>query len=291
MLTAALLVCLTAASAWADDVKTVQGSFTYYGNEDVSRAECKRRALEGARQAALAKEFGTIVSQGITSGATVSNSDTNEYYAFMSSTEVKGEWIADEGEPKYDISLDNDGNLVVACTVRGKARAISNEAMDFASEVLKNAATRQAADTQFKQGDHMYLYFRAPADGYLAVYLLDDNQKAWSLLPYSGDPSSIVKIKKNQEYYFFDPEHGDGSCDVDVLKMTSRQSMERNEVYVLFSPNAFNKALDEQVDENLPRQLSLDDFSKWVSKIRHHDKKMNLKRIPILITNPDYNNY
>lgn len=294
-----MLIAACFATSWTDNLVTVEATYTFYGNGTQSRDECKRLALQGAKQAALADEFGTIVSGTTMQQTTMENNKVDNYFVNLAETEVKGEWISDIGEPTYKISLDDEGNFIVVCSVKGKAREISNEAVDFTAEVLKNTPSRQAADTDFKQGDNLYLYFQAPADGYMAMYLLDDSQTAWNLLPYSGDSNSIVRVRKGREYYFFDPDNpGEFTyCDVDKLKMTSRSAVEFDEVYVLFSPNVFNKAADERVTEvvdghttvveKLPSKLSLDDFSKWVTRMRKTDKKMNIKRIPIKITNPN----
>lgn len=278
------LICI-ASWAWADDVKTVSGEFTYMGEASQGPAECKRLALEAARQDALAKEFGTIVSQTMYQQETVTNNRESSYADFMSSTEVKGEWISDIGEPEYKVRMDEDGNIVVYCKVRGKAKAISNEAVDFDALVLRNGTTRQHADTRFREGDQMFFYFRAPADGYLTLYLVDDQQTAWSLLPYQQDQKTVVEVKKNKEYVFFDPDRElVNPALVDVLTFTVDGDIERNDVYVLFSTNPFNKAVDNYVDENLPRQLPLKDFQKWLTRNRQNDKKMNLKRISIQIS-------
>lgn len=68
----------------------MSGNYTYYGDINDSPAECKRKALEGARIDALSQEFGTIVSQDVLQADRIdSNGESNKFLS-LSATEVKG---------------------------------------------------------------------------------------------------------------------------------------------------------------------------------------------------------
>lgn len=69
----ALMACVLPHHAAADDVRTVEATYTYYGNGEQSRNQCKALALEGARSEALAKAFGRTVSTTIFERETVSD--------------------------------------------------------------------------------------------------------------------------------------------------------------------------------------------------------------------------
>lgn len=73
------------------DIKTVSGEYTFVGDGTQSPVECRRLALEGAKLQALAREFGTIVSQDIFQRETAGSKSDDTYFSSMSSTEVKGE--------------------------------------------------------------------------------------------------------------------------------------------------------------------------------------------------------
>ena len=170
-----IILCLAAIwcvalAAWAADVKTVRGEYTFYGDASDSPADCRRQALEGARLQALAKEFGTVVSQDVYQRETMTEQGESVYFSSLNATEVKGEWLGDIEEPVYETSVDTDGHIVVKCTVKGRARAISNSASEFDAMILRNGTETKFADTHFRNGDDMYLSFRSPADGYLAVW-------------------------------------------------------------------------------------------------------------------------
>lgn len=262
----------------------VKGEYTFYGDGSHSRDECKRMALEGARLEALRAEFGTTVTQDIVQHDLVNDGGESTYFSALSSTEVKGEWIADTDEPKYSFSVDNEGNLVVKCTVRGRAREISNETVDFHTLALRNGNEERFADTSYKNGDELKLLLKAPVDGYAAVYLIGEDRKAYALLPYLNDPVGEVKLKRGKEYVFFDIEKADSSHGpVDVLIMTTDAPREYNRLYVVFSPNRFSRAVDTYTDEVTPRTLSFEEFNRWIAKCRKVDPKMGVKIINLEI--------
>lgn len=58
-----LIALLAAVTAMAQKVAVVTGDYTFYGDGTQSRVECERLALEGARNDAIAREFGTVVTQ------------------------------------------------------------------------------------------------------------------------------------------------------------------------------------------------------------------------------------
>ncbi len=280
----ALASCLMPLVASADDVRTVEATFTYYGNGEQSRNQCKALALEGARSEALAKAFGRTVSTTIFERETVSDKLDSSYQDYLSQTEIKGEWLGDIGEPKYEIKTDEEGNFIITCSVKGRARAISNEAVDFEAEVLARSVQGKKRTNKFEAGDYMYVSLTPPTDGYVAVYLADDAGNVFTLFPYLDESLVSVPVKKHKTYVLFDPASKQPTeATVDEMKMSTSKSFERNDIYVLFSPNAFNKAKDEYVSETTPRMLTLKEFNKWLINTRNHDRKMGLKRFPVEI--------
>lgn len=280
-----LLLILWAAAAYGQSIRTVKGVYTFYGDRSHSPEDCRRLALENARIQALANEFGTLVTQDTYSRDEVSGGRESSFFSQLNSMEVKGEWIADDGEPKYESHLDSDGNYVVTCTVVGKARAISNETVDFMAAVLRNGGELKYADTRFRSGDDLYLYFKAPVDGYVAVFLVAERNNVYCLLPYMGNTNGQMKVKHNQEYVFFDAGKSyDGAGAVDELVMTVEGELERDQLYVVFSPNPFVKSVDHDSGDGLPRSLSMEEFRKWLVNCRRRDQKMNVKIMNLEIT-------
>lgn len=277
---ASLLVCTLAARA--DKVLTGEGVF--YAESYHSMNDCKEGALQKARVNALADEYGRTVGDNTFSEEKTGKNGEESFFQALSTTEVRGEWIADEGEPKFDISLGNDGLYVVKCTVRGKTRPLSNEAVEFKATVLRNGNDAAFADTDFRSGDSMRVLFKSPVDGYLAAYLACPDGNVYTLLPYLSANGADVKVKGGKEYVLFSPVTRDLG-EPDEMQLHTEDPVERNQLYVVFSPNPFSRITDTASEGNAPRSLSFKDFNKWISKCRSRDPKMGLVMTPLTIRN------
>lgn len=277
-----LAVMLFPLTLCAQRVQKVCGEFTYYAEGNQSANDAKHAALEATKLQAIANEFGTVITQSNVQKETSTNGEESTYFSSLSASEVKGEWIEDIGEPTYEISFVQD-MLVVKCKVCGRAREISNEAVDFTATILRNGTEAKFADINFHNGDDMFLLFRSPSDGYVAAYLIDETPSAYCLLPYMNNARGQQAVKHNQEYVFFSPAKAPKGEQVDEYTLTCSNEIERNQVYVIFSPKPFTKALDSQVDDGLPRQLNYEDFSRWLSTCRKRDSKMGVKVMHIEI--------
>lgn len=282
-----LLLLLTSSSiVFSQELKTVEGDYTYYAPENVTLEQARRTALERAKIQALADEFGTIVSQTEFSRVENVNGKSDVNFLSFGGTEVKGEWIETIGEPIYNIRYE--GNmLVITCKVRGKAREIVTAQIDLTAKVLRNGTEEKFESAEFRNGDDLYLLFQSPVKGYLAVYLMDADGQAFCLLPYRSQTEGVYPVKANQRYVFFNERLAPYSerPQIDEYVMTTERSSEYNQICVIFSPNQFVKAVDGNADEGLPRQLSSDDFYKWLVKCRKRDKDMSTKTVTIQIKN------
>ena len=286
-----LILTMMSLAALAQKVKTVEGEYTVHATETTTPAAAKRAALEQAMIKAIGDEFGYNVSQ--TNLTRISNSNDQHESKFLSlgSSDVKGEWIETIGKPDYDTRYEGD-MLVVTCRVKGKAREIISSKIDFETKVLRNGVEDRFEDGDFRSGDELYLSLQSPVRGYLAVYLVDDDERVQCLLPYQNNQDGIYQVEANRRYLLF--SRNEAPQDIaDEYVMTAEHSLEHNQMYVIFSPNQFIKAVDskservaQQLGEDIggfPRELSYEDFHKWLSKCRRSDKDMALKKIIITI--------
>ena len=268
--------------------KTVKicGEYTYVAPENVSLEQARQTALERAKLEALAEKFGTTVSQNNATVVENKNGASDIRFLSFGGSDVKGEWLETTKEPKYDISYEKE-TLIVKVSVCGKAREIVGAGIDFTAKVLKNGTEAKFESDNFKNGDDIYLLFRSPTDGYLAVYLVDESQTAYCLLPYKNTPSGNARIKSGKEYVFFsgkDAERNEAAA-VDEYVLTTNKSAENNFLWIIFSPNEFTKANDKTRGEvSLPRELSYDDFQQWLAKNRTRDKDMKLVTKGLTVT-------
>lgn len=269
---------------YAQKIKTVVGEYTYHAPENITIEEAKHTALSRARIQALIDEFGLIVSQTnstrIETGTAGSKIDFNS----VGGSDVKGEWIETIGEPEYTIIYE--GNmLIVSVKVKGKAREILSSGINFVAKILKNGIEDKFESDNFRNGDDLFLAFQSPVAGYLTIYLVDNDQQAFCLLPYSAQTDGVYTTKANKRYLLFHSKYCEEKDKgiVDEYTMTCEHDTEHNELYIIFSPNKFFKAIDQDAEGVLPRSLKAEDFHHWIGKCRRHDADMSVKLLPITI--------
>lgn len=280
-----ILVLALPITSFAQKEKKVTGEYTYYAPEEVTIDRAKRTALERAQLEAISATFGTNISQHNATRISNVNGHSDIKFHSFSSSDVNGEWIETIGAPEYNISYEQE-MLVVKCKVTGKIREITSVPIDIKSKVLRNGTEDRFESSEFRSGDDMYLSFQSPLDGFLAVYLLDDNGDAFCLLPYKNQTDGIQKVSANTPYLFFSAKHVSLSerSLVDEYTLTCEHNMENNQLYVIFSPNTFAKANDNDMGERLPREIDSKSFQKWLAKVRRKDKDMNFISKQITIT-------
>lgn len=259
-------------------MKTVSGEYTYYVPENIDLEKAKQIALERVKVQLIADEFGTVVSQN--NATTVKNSNGKSDIDFVSvgGSEVKGEWIETIGNPIFKTEVHGE-QLIVKVWIKGKIREIVSSHIDFASHILRNGTDDKFEDDTFYSGDDLFLSFMSPLAGYMAVYLIDNDDNAFCLLPYQNQEEGNVYVKANERYVFFSAKSAfpDLRQYVDEYTMTCTHTQELNQIYIIFSPNPFIKALDSKKQENLPRELTNKEFQKWLSQKRVKDPAMVFK--------------
>lgn len=274
-----ILVSFISFHAFAQNkAHTVCGEYIYNAPSNVSVDEAIKTAIERAKIAALAGEFGTLISQNNSTVVKNENGKSISDFTSLGGSEVKGEWVEDTQIPQTKV-LYEQNMLVVKANVCGKAREITRASVDFSAKILRNGTDLRFESESFKNGDDFYLYFKSPVNGFLAVYLIDGEQKAYCLLPYANNSSGIVVIEHGKEYIFFSrnqvsPEEAKA---VEEYNFTSENSVENNQIYIIFSPNEFTKANDSQAVKGLPRELTFSDFQHWLLKCRNRDNEIRVE--------------
>lgn len=267
------------------DIITVTGEYTFYGESCHSRITCENIALENARISAIEKEFGISVSQEIVQKDT----ESNTYFASINNTELQGEWINDIDPPKFKYMLSDNGCYIVTCTVKGNIRKISNtNNIDIEAILLKNGTTPSHISNQFKSNDDLYVYFKSPVDGYVAIFIIGDSQRVYRILPYSTGNVCEIKVNHDTPYIFFSkkynkPEHGIAD-ELILVAQNDDLSIEYNTMYVVFSTNPFTKPIDNVDKENIPPKLTYENFNKWLKSNCVRDKNMVIKKIYFTLT-------
>lgn len=281
----ALLICLV---SHAGDIKHISITYDYISdNPNETPEQAEQSAIHMARQKALEEYFGLDVV-GITNtmqrnrheGQQVSS--TSDVFT-MRETSVRGEWI-ETIKQKIIEKTFNDGFWHVRVYVEGRARNHSTDKPEIQYAFINNAHDRQNR-SQYYDGDDIFLRFLSPVSGALCVYLVDAEQNVYCLLPYQSNTMGYQVVEANKDYLFFS-----ATTDplADEYTLNCMQSSEQNALYVIFSPNTFTKAADQQAgknwrDEQLPRFLSYDDLMKWLARNQTRDENMVVRHEVITI--------
>ncbi|MCD8236389.1 MAG: DUF4384 domain-containing protein [Prevotellaceae bacterium] len=298
-------------AAFSQREATVHGEYTYRGPESVSIAEAKRIASENAKIQAIETEFGSSLTRSVFHNMVDENGIGESKMLVFGGNDLKGEWIGTK-EETFSSPIFADGEITITAKVVGVAREITSAPIKYKVQLLRNRvagrAKQQAKETTdiftankdhesdlFTAGDDIYLNFLSPTDGFLAVYLVDEDE-AFCLLPYAEDADGKQPVKHGEEYTFFNIESApkDLKNITDEYTLTCRGETDMNRIYILFSPNMFTKALDYNPNKktekesgvsslSLPRQLSMEDFQKWLFDCRKRDKSMSVDIREIVI--------
>lgn len=277
-----LISIFCATAVFAQKEKTVVAEYIYVGSKSETIEQAEHKALEYAKIKAIADEFGTIVSETNVTRLENTAESSNASYLSIGGSDVRGEWIETIKEPEFETTFQ-DGMPVVKVRVKGRIREIVSAKVDFKSLVLKNGTEDKFASENFRDGDDLFVSFQTPTAGYVAIYLVDNDGQAFCLLPYQNQETGIYPVRANQHYVFFSEQHAAAQerSLVDHLYMTCERPTELNQLFVIFSPNEFTKAVDNQVSAGLPRQLSETEFHKWLSKCRKHDTQMAIQKFAL----------
>lgn len=273
----ALLGVFTATVAQKE--VTVEGEYTYYIPSYQSKDEALVIAFDRARNAALIAEFNQTLFQSNTTIVSNRNGKSAvDYYSF-SSSDVRGEWLGYDKRNGKDTTFAYDSNMkefVIIAKVKGKAREIKSAGIEIDARVLRNRWEEQFEGYDFISGDSLYLYFRTPVDGYVTVWLLDyTSRTVYCLLPHTKSPFGAVQVHHEKEYVFF---HQDDYFKNQKYTLTADAAVDMQEIFVVFSPNTYSKAICKTKSKSALPELSDKDFDSWLNNCRGKDKDMTVVR-------------
>ncbi|MBB3696193.1 DUF4384 domain-containing protein [Flammeovirga yaeyamensis] len=263
-------------NTYAQKVKKVGAKLTEPITENISIADFKESLKMKAQIKALADEFGTLIASN--TDLTLDNSGTN--LNTLSTSNVKGEWIkTTEINYKWFIEENDNGQkLYLSCEVKGKAREITKNKIDLHSNLLKCANKNLCITQKFKEGESLYLSIKSPIDGYISIFMREE-EMVYRLLPYSrltADQNNCIKVNADQEYVLFDAQGNKGlesiqNRNVDELQLsTMGKDKLYNRLYIVFSTTKFDKPMLNT--ENGIKTLYPEAFQDWITNTKLVDK-------------------
>jgi len=282
-----ILALLSVADVFAGPrTKKVRAEYTYYIPANVSPDAAREIAIQRAQAQAIADEFGAVVTQSSAVRIETANENVNTDFLSIGGSELKGEWLETTGEPKIEYITDGK-DLAVRVEISGVIREIEGTKVPFDVKILRNGTSDAHESEVFQSGDDLYMSFRSPSGGYIAIYLIDAGNQAFCLLPYQGQENGFFPTKANRRYLFFHPDFapdGIGKELVDEIVTDTSLGKERNRILTVFSPNKFFKAADRQTGKDLPRNLSYAEFQKWLANLKRHDVEVSILETAITIS-------
>lgn len=276
---------LGTVALYAQKEKKVEGEFQYWASPYMTAMEAKTEAIKHAKIEAIAKKFSKIVTSNSYMGMEMAAGEEHTLFSSLDECEVSGEWLYDL-EPPQIVRWEpqEDYSALITVRVKGKAREIVSAPVKFESKTLRNGTDDRAESTEFVEQDKFYMSFRSPENGYLAIYMLDDEGQAFRLLPYTNSDEPAYRVQHDKHYTFFTREDGGNG-----IQAHCQRPIEFNHIYTIFSPTEFTKPLDggvSRADDGtlLPPKLSLQDFQKWFVGIRKYNRKLSVNRTTIKVS-------
>lgn len=262
-----LLFLLISLYSLGQRVVNICGEYKYIVPENVSLAEAKAIAIERARLTAIANEFGTTVSQTNLATTHIENGTTRNDFLSLGETEVKGDWLGDTKEPEIRPVYENN-QLVIYASVCGKVRELKTAEVELRMQIMSNGIETE----RFKNNDKVAIRFKSPVNGYVAIFVRDDNAGIVScMLPYANENGKARVVKNSKEYIYLSTDDPIYPYQEETILVTNKK-VEFNTFVLVFAETEFAMPLSD-MGEFVP-ELSVESFQRWLRRNRMSDKTM-----------------
>lgn len=272
-----LLALFSCHTTRAQKVKTVRVEATEQIEieDGMTLEEAEYLTILKAREKALEYQFGRDIYQG----NVMTIDEQSGEMTSISESYVKGSWVSTISESCKKV-VDARGNVWMRCSVKGRAKALTKPPIYFVAEPL-DCEDKRCKTTAFFNDEDFYLYFRSPVDGFVAAYFMMEDQ-VQCLLPYEGMEGNSKAVEADKEYVLFSEKSAP-----DYFMFTDK-NMETDLLIVIFSPTDFTKPIlnEGQPDSDhyeLPKQLSIEEFQKWLGRQRAAYEDLEVKNIVVTI--------
>ena len=281
----------------AQKVEIASGKSQVVLTDRMSLDEARESARQLAIINAIENEFGTYVEQDASTYIEGGRAE----FRIIGNTRVKGEWLKTLDEKFSVVKKRAKGqkrperDTWIMCEVKGTVREVVRPAVDLKFLPL-NCPDAGCRTYDFVNGEPFYLYFRTPVDGNLAVFISQEDGRVYRLLPYKimkGDLAGEVPVKSDKDYLFFasgDQYNYFGNASyqaVDEMYMEASGDREVMEMYIIFSPDRFDKPLldsDRKNPDTLPLYVHENDFESWLSENRIYDPAFTFRKVSLTVT-------
>ncbi len=283
--------------AFAQNIRNASGMAQFRLEDDMSKEDLKDKLRRQAIINAIEREFGTYVSQE----SFVDVDDGNTQFKIFGKTVIRGEWLKTTQEDfKEEVRVVKNGRrkqheLWMVLKIKGKVRELTQPDIQF-NYFTANCKKENCRTSIFENGQPLYFYFQSPADGYLSIYIIE-NDEAYRVLPYQNMPErykNAVPVSADEEYVFFSPSgKNDYFSDfsrylTDELIMVTSQPEEYINLILVFSteefikPNLDDPEVNESTGYEIPKSVHASTLNQWlennrINNVNFYYRQLNLK--------------
>lgn len=281
---------MSSLSGSAQRTVTVEATATYEAPLTMSPIEAEYETVRRAQTDAIAREFGTIVTSESRNYMRENAATSYDDFFAYGEVDVRGVWLETLGDTIWVPTKRVGNQIVYGVKLRGKIRELEMTPPDVRYTFMYNGTDpvrNRLRQNSFCEGDQLFFNFRSPVDGYLALYLVDHNNRMTTqrLLPYPDQKEGAYYVKADSTYLFFSPKDAEPQVKDCVMELMLGCSSEHdyNQFYIIFSPNRFVRANDADAghigSQQLPPSTDYRSFQKWLSRNRRHDKDMFVEKL------------
>ena len=303
-----ILFSLSLGRAVAQREAKVSGEYVLELSDEsnLTLKEAKRRCIELAKAKAIKNEFGEMLtSDVIESNTEADGRSAGSYFWENTVAQAKGDWLGDLRQPEVNVDY-MDGKLMFTAKVYGLAREVVQSRTELQWELLRTGSSDGPKEktvsfgrsdtkcyyTRFNGGEtpeftnreRVFLKFRAPANGFVVVYLIEGDDETSCLLPYRNSPFGRMEVIGGRDYLFFDKRQ---DPQAPTYYLQTQRPSEDNQFVIIYSPHPFNKCNDVSNDPLHPNSLNTHDFQKWLLSNQRHDREMVVNKQWVRIVNPN----
>lgn len=259
--------------------KTSTGSSQVRMESNITKTQAREQAKHLAIINAIENVFGTYVEQE--TDLIIDNNTLS--YNIIGTTKVRGEWVKtldiNYSDEKREIETEfgKEIEIWITCNIKGKIKKTIPKA-NIKFQPL-NCLLEECRTFQFISGESLYLHFKSPVNGYLTVFLYD-NDMVYRLLPYDNMIDKMitsVHVEADKDYILFtkDKDYFQNT-KVDEYEMFTETKIDYNTLYIIFAEEPYVKPILSKSQElkeykegyRLPKSLSMDEFNQWLSNNR-----------------------
>lgn len=294
LLLSLLFVFSICSMSYAQKQKESEGFAEIELQDNMTVEQAKIKVQDAAKINAIENAFGQLVMEGNSlytlNKQTGEKIEFNQVFNSISDVYVNGEWIKDLTEPKVEKVIKSDQKIYFRAKVKGMVRELKKSVCNFTAKTASCEETKCFTE-QFNNDQSLFLHFKSPKSGVLAIYFeVPNEEKTYRLLPYMEQAEKeTVLIDADKEYVFFSKTKNTfvevKKPDELTLTLSNDKTSETNKLYILFSSveDIGKPILISDKDETIPKYMKSSDFLKWQQESRSRNKDLEFSVIYLSI--------